>query len=254
MATESRLSSLPRDPVQARIGEEYNVNSIVARFQFLVKTGGGVNLFNTMKEACQLYIKERLKGRTDECVVQMWKVFSESAGRGRSDSCVVYLTEPYTRPSVADLVENYIWPRVKGFVEDRLELIGFFRIGGKPIWALNLTQVSPQEQMACLGTLMLDSAGQCMGTVLGKAFAEAVKISMRRKKSSPRPNKTPRVYYTTSGYSRGDPMIRRKTVSNAMGLLLLPIGGIIAAYAVTFSAASVSRSSTLGYYASCRVA
>jgi FYVE zinc finger len=164
-----------KDPVKARIGEEYNQAIPVARFQFLVKTGGGVNLFNTMKEACQLYIEEKLQGRTDECVVQMWKVFSESAGSGRSDSCVVYLAEPYTRPSVADLVENYIWPRVKGFVEDRLELIGFFRIGGKPIWALNLTQVSQEEQMACLGAIMLDSAGQCIGTVLGKAFAEAVK-------------------------------------------------------------------------------
>ena len=166
-----------RDPLQARIGEEYNQKIPVARFQFLVKTGGGVNLFDTMQKACQLYIEERLQGRTDDCVVQTWKVFSQTAGKGRSDSCVVYLTEPYTRPSVVDLVENYLWPRVKGGIEDRLELIGFFRISGKPIWALNLTQVSPQEQKACLGTVLLDSAGQNMGTVLGKAFAEAVKIS-----------------------------------------------------------------------------
>ncbi len=166
-----------RDPLQARIGEEYNQKVPVARFQFLVKTGGGVNLFDTMQKACQLYIEERLQGRTDDCVVQTWKVFSQTAGKGRSDSCVVYLTEPYTRPSVVDLVENYVWPRVKGGIEDRLELIGFFRISGKPIWALNLTQVSPQEQKACLGTVLFDSAGQNMGTVLGKAFAEAVKIS-----------------------------------------------------------------------------
>jgi FYVE zinc finger len=166
-----------KDPVQARIGEEYNQKTIVARFQFLVKTGGGVYLFETMKKAFQLYIQERLKGRTDECVVQMWKVFSQTAGRGRSDSCVVYLTEPYTRPSVVDLVENYIWPRVKGAVEDRVELIGLFRIGGKPIWALNLTQVSPEVQMATVGKIMLDSAGHSIGIVLGKAFADAVRIS-----------------------------------------------------------------------------
>ena len=163
-----------RNPLMARIGEQYNSQTSVARFQFLTKTGGGVNLFSTMQEVCQRYIAEVAKGRADQCVVQVWKVFSESGGTGRSDSCVVYLTEPYTRPSVTHLVENYVWPRVKGFVEDQFVPMGFFRIGGKPIWAMNLTQVSDEEQIASLGTILSDSAGHSIGTLLGKAFTDAV--------------------------------------------------------------------------------
>jgi hypothetical protein len=162
-------------PLEVRLGEEYNQNTTAARFQFLVKTGGGLNLFNKMKEACQLYIKEKLNGDADECVVQMWKVFSETGGIGRSDSCVVYLTKPYTNASVADLVEYYVWPRVKGFVEEQFEPIGFFRMGGKPFFGLNFTQTSPEVQKICLDTTMTESAGQNMGAVLGKAFASAVK-------------------------------------------------------------------------------
>jgi FYVE zinc finger len=170
-----------RNPLLARIGEQYNSSPSVARFQFLTKTGGGVNLFNTMQEVCQGYIAEELKGRVDQCVVQVWKVFSESGGTGRSDSCVVYLTEPYTRPSVTNLVEKYVWPRVKGFVEDQFVPMGFFRIGGKPIWAINLTQVSDQMQIASLGTVLSDSAGHSIGTLLGKAFADAVGAFEERK-------------------------------------------------------------------------
>ena len=52
-------------PLEARLGEEYNHEREVARLQFVVKTGGGLNLFNKMNEACQLYIKEKLKGHED---------------------------------------------------------------------------------------------------------------------------------------------------------------------------------------------
>jgi hypothetical protein len=93
---------------------------------------------------------------------------------GRSDSCVVYLTEPYTSPSVADLIEYYVWPRVKGLVEMGFVPMGFFKIGGRPLFGVNFAQASAEVQLACLGTIMTESAGQNMGAVLGKAFASAV--------------------------------------------------------------------------------
>jgi hypothetical protein len=34
-----------KSPLEARLGEVYNARPEVARFQFLVKTGGGLNLF-----------------------------------------------------------------------------------------------------------------------------------------------------------------------------------------------------------------
>jgi hypothetical protein len=163
-----------KSPLEARLGEQYNNRPEVARVQYLVKTGGGLNLFKAMQEACGRYINERLQGDTKACVVRMWKVFSESGGIGRSDSCVVYLTEPYTNPSVADLIDNYAWPRVKGLVEMGFVPMGFFQIGGRPIFGVNFAQVSDEVQLACLGTVMSESAGQNMGVVLGKAFASAV--------------------------------------------------------------------------------
>jgi FYVE zinc finger len=163
-----------KSPLEARLGEVYNARPEVARFQFLVKTGGGLNLFNAMQQACRRYINERLQGDTKACVVQMWKVFSESGGMGCSDSCVVYLTEPYTSPSVADLIEYYVWPRVKGLVEMGFVPMGFFKVGGRPLFGVNFAQASAEVQLACLGTIMTESAGQNMGAVLGKAFAFAV--------------------------------------------------------------------------------
>jgi hypothetical protein len=161
---------VPNAVQTARLREHYSGRTPHARFQFVVSAGGGMVLLNRMRRACQLYIKENLKDVKDS-VIQAWKVFGEATGIGRSDSCVVYLNKSYKDPDVVKVVNDYIWPGVKDLVDDQFQPTGFFRIDGKPLWALDL----PPEHMEreVLRQKSEGSAGGLIGAVLRRAFEKA---------------------------------------------------------------------------------
>lgn len=141
------------------------------RFQFVVNSGGGMVLFNRMRQACQRYILEHLKGEQNRSAVRGWKVFSETQGEGRSDSCVVYLGCSYKDPEVTLLVTKYIWPNVSDLVDANFQPIGFFSVDNKPLWAMPLPSVARGRKV--LHVELKGSAGGLMGYVLGLAFEQA---------------------------------------------------------------------------------
>jgi len=152
----------------ARLWEIYNDADIASRFQFVVEAGAGMPLLNRMRRACQLYIKEKLQGNAKDFVIHGWKVFGEAGGVGRSDSCVVYLRKSYTDRSVDEVVQTYVWKEIKDLVDDAFVPLGFFRVGGKPVWALDLPNGATEEKL--LGDNSHGSAGGYMSNVFGKAF------------------------------------------------------------------------------------
>ncbi|MDH3911545.1 MAG: hypothetical protein OEU09_09620, partial [Rhodospirillales bacterium] len=123
---------------KARLWEKYNERPRGDRFQFVVSMGGGMVLFNRMRRACQQYIIEKLASKPDQFVIRGWKVFGEEGGWGRSDSCCVYTAVNYTDPELVKVVEGYIWPQVKDLVDQNFVPLGFFKVAGKPLWAMRM--------------------------------------------------------------------------------------------------------------------
>lgn len=155
-----------------RLGEKYSDEPTVARFQFLVSSGGGLVLLNRMRRACQTYIADK-----KSTVVQWWKVFGESfAEQGQSDACVVYLLLPCDDPLVTKFIDDYLWPNVKDIVNDRFVPVGLVQIDNKPLWATWIPDRGKWSAVFGANTLSTHygSAGGLMGLVFGNAFSEAV--------------------------------------------------------------------------------
>jgi hypothetical protein len=156
-----------------RLWEKYNGKK-GDRFQFVVNSGGGMVLFNRMRQACQRYILDHLKGDQERSAVHGWKVFSETQGKGRSDSCVVYLACAYDDPEVTQMVHDYIWPNVQDLVDANFKPIGFYSVDHQALWAMPLPDVKRGRQV--LGVTLKGSAGGLMGHVLGLAFEQAAPV------------------------------------------------------------------------------
>ena len=160
------------DHTSARLWEKYNQKSRGDRFQFVVNSGGGMVLFNRMRRACQVYIKEKCAGDPGRSCVKGWKVFGEEKGMGRSDSCCVYTAVKYTDAGLTTLVENYIWPQVKDLVDTDFKPLGFYSVCNKPLWAMPMPD--PNREKLVLGRESKGSAGGLMGNILAKAYTEAI--------------------------------------------------------------------------------
>ena len=155
-----------------RLWEKYNEKGRGDRFQFVVNEGGGMVLFNRMRRACQMFIKQQCAGDPDRSCVRGWKVFGEEKGMGRSDSCCVYTSVKYTDPGLTTLVENYVWPEVEDLVDASFKPLGFFKVCNKPLWAMPMPDSNKEKTV--IGRSSKGSAGGLMGNILAKAYTEAI--------------------------------------------------------------------------------
>lgn len=166
------------NPGTARLWEKYNEKPSGDRFQFVVTQGGGMVLFNRMRRACQMYLKEKCGGDTNKFVVRGWKVFSEQQGMGRSDSCCVYTAVKYTDSRLATLVTEYVWPAVKDLVDANFIPLGFYKLCDKPLWAMPMPDRTTESME--LGKTSKGSAGGLMGNIFAKAYADAVDKGVKK--------------------------------------------------------------------------
>jgi len=165
-----------------RLWEKYNKKTRGDRFQFVVSMGGGMVLFNRMRRACQQYIIDKHGSNPDRFVIRGWKVFGEEGGWGRSDSCCVYTSVKYTNPTLVDVVTNYIWPQVKDLVDLNFVPLGFFKVAGKPLWAMRMPDANKAMNVLKVAKAT-GSAGGLMGDVLSLAFKNALTLTREDKKS-----------------------------------------------------------------------
>lgn len=154
----------------ARVYESYNNRPLVARFQFVVQSGGGIVLYNRMRRACQEYIHV-LHDDPRNSVASSWKVFGEEGQIGRSDSCVTYLAAKIDTFAVKELV-SYVWKNTKDLIDAQFVAMGMTKIDDKPIWGFNIPAKS--KELSVLGEASGGSAGGVMACVLKRAYLAAL--------------------------------------------------------------------------------